>query len=101
MTAEGAIQTDPGAVTRGAASRKRALSSIEPTLPPDDGAPRKRPCRATKETWKAREAREAREEFEAKRSRTSLKPHRKKQTLFVGRNYGRGEVDHRVADVED
>jgi hypothetical protein len=56
-----ATRSDPSTTIQGALNRKRARSSTQPTVLPDDGAPRKRPRRATKETWKAREAREARQ----------------------------------------
>lgn len=95
--------TEPvhGAGTQGAPKRKRTQSSTQPNVLSGDGAPRKRPRRATKETWKAKEAREAREKVEAKPSRTSLKPYRKKQTHFVSPDPGRGEVVATVANIED
>ncbi|KIX01211.1 uncharacterized protein Z518_08936 [Rhinocladiella mackenziei CBS 650.93] len=98
MTTKEAIRSNASAVTQGGRIRKRSWSPTPPTVLPDDGVPQKRPRRATKETWKAREAREARE---AQRSQTSLGPYRKEQALFVGLDSARGEVDHRVADIED
>jgi len=69
-----------GIVTQGVRRRKRTQSSTQPNVLSGDGAPRKRPRRAIKETWKAREARESRERVETKPPQTSLKPYRKEQT---------------------
>ncbi|KAF7507512.1 hypothetical protein GJ744_010443 [Endocarpon pusillum] len=80
ITIEAAIQSNSGAVTRGADVRKRALSFIQPPVPFDDGAPCKRPYHVMKETWKAREGikqRETLEKFKVKPSRTFLNPQRK------------------------
>lgn len=41
---------DHGAGIQGEPNRKRSRSSTRPTILSDDGAPRKRPRRATKET---------------------------------------------------
>ena len=70
MVTHEATRPNPGADTQGAPIRKRTRPPTQPTVLSDDGAPRKRPRRATKETWKAREAREAREKFKAKPSQT-------------------------------
>ena len=53
---------------------------------------------AAQETWKVKEARE---EFEAKQSRVPSDRYRKKQTFLIGSNCSKGNVDHRVACVED
>ncbi|MCJ1282889.1 hypothetical protein MMC26_002215 [Xylographa opegraphella] len=96
-----ATRPEPGADTQEAPNRKQTRPLTQSIVPYDDGAPCKRPRRATKETWKAREAREAREKFEAKRSQTLLNPYRKKQTPSVGHYSGRGKVVSKVADIED
>lgn len=92
MTVEEATRSDPGAATHEARNRKRARSSTQPTVLPDDNVPRKRPRRATKETWKAKDAREVGEEFEAKRSRTWSDRYWKKQTFSISPNYSRGKA---------
>jgi hypothetical protein len=97
MAANEATRSDHSAVIQEARTRKRSLSSTGEAILPDDSPTDKRPRRATKETWKAREARE---KLEAKRSQAS-DPCRKKQALSVDPNCGRGEVDDRVADMED
>jgi len=83
---------------------KRTRPPTQPTVLSDDCAPRKRPRRATKETWKAREARKAREtlkEVEAERSQTSSDRYRKKQASFVYPDSGIGEVVGVVDGIVD
>ena len=92
---------NPSADTQGASNQKRPRSSTQPTILSVDGAPRKRPRRATKETWKAREARKALEGFEAKPSQTLLNPCRKKQTPFTSPDSDRGDVVSKVVNIED
>lgn len=101
LTPEDAIRSDLGTVTQATRTRKRYLSSTESTARHDTGRPQKRPRRATKETWKAREAREVREAMELQRYHTSSHSSRPKQAPFVYRRHGIGEVDRRVANIED
>jgi hypothetical protein len=58
---------------------------------------RKRPRRATKETWKATEARE---ELEVKWSQASSESHQKKRALSHGLHRGKEKEDNRVAEIE-
>jgi hypothetical protein len=62
--------------------------------------PQKRPRRATKETWKAREAREVLEEVVAERSQTWSDRYRKKRAPFVSLSSGMGKAAGKVADIE-
>ena len=101
MVVHEATQPDRDADTQEIPNRKRTRPPTQPSVLSDDGAPRKRPRRATKETWKAREAREAREKVEVKPSQTLSNPYRKKQTPFIGADSGRGKVVSKVADIED
>ena len=67
MTVKEATRSDSGVATQEARTRKRAPSFTQLTALPDDSVPRKRPRRATKETWKAKEVRELGEELKTKR----------------------------------
>ena len=93
-----AARSDISAAIQKPRTQKRSLSSTGPAFLPNDSAGPKRPRRATKETWKAREARE---ELEAKWSQASSDLHPKKQVLFSHLPGGKGKEDGRVADIED
>jgi hypothetical protein len=91
-------RSDASAAIQGPRTRKRSRSSTRPAILLNDGAGRKRPRRATKKTWKAREARE---ELEAKWSQVSSDPHLKKSVLSSCPPCGRCKEDGRVAEIED
>merc|ERR1712098_616468 len=58
MTADEATRSETQRSHPRSTNSKRSRSSVGPEVLLDDGATRKRPRRATKETWKAREVRE-------------------------------------------
>lgn len=98
MTAEDAIESESDAVAQGVPCRKRSRSFTQPHVLLDEDVPQKRPRRATKERWKAREAREAQE---AQRAHIPSRSSRAKQAHFVRRGGGVAGVDAGVAEVED
>jgi hypothetical protein len=97
-TADQDTQSDASAAIQGQRTRKRSRSSTKPAIRLNDGAGRKRPRRATKETWKAKEARV---ELEAKWSQALSDPHPKKLVLSSCPPCGRCKEDGRVAEIED
>ncbi|KAJ9493609.1 hypothetical protein H2202_010925 [Exophiala xenobiotica] len=101
MVAHEVTETSPGASIQGAPNRKRTRSSTQSAVLSNNSIPPKRPPRATKETWKAKEARVALEEAVAKRSQTSSDRRRKKLAPFAPLDSATWGVAGKVADIED